>query len=243
MCLLSILCVDISVIFFGLTMMDVSQSTRNMACSVWVQLALNGVTGILAAIMTRTWAIFKVFVNPKMRAINISDNQKMARWVGILLPSVVLLIVWEVAYGSRSKPPTELEASYTCDTDGMILIILWCVYVAMIFGYLSYLCWRVRKSPAEFNEVFNLFLNFICILVAMILIIPVFLEAKAPSPKLLGQGVIAFWSCWCSLMFLFFPKVGAILFSKEERSNIKGSSAAAQNGRRVTKQRAGLTPF
>ncbi|ORZ33105.1 7 transmembrane sweet-taste receptor of 3 GCPR-domain-containing protein [Catenaria anguillulae PL171] len=153
-------------------------SSATCAARTWL-LAI-GLCTVLSSITLKTWRIFNVFGNRRMRVGNKLSTRRLMTMVGLLLAlDAILLAIW-TAISSPAEAVTEVSATtftYSCGVASSdaatVLSILVIIYHAVLLVASVFLSYKIRNVASEFNESKYIGLATYNMTLACIIVIPV----------------------------------------------------------------------
>ena len=207
-------------ICFGLQMLSVSMSygviqSDDPGCTGFVWLFLVGLLMIISPISAKTWAIYRVFSEAaKLRHFDWDSRRLFLVTVcPPLFACILYLSAWSVYDDGLSANRTSYHQQNDYVSSECALsesfVVPPALFLLLSLGYLSYLSFKARHVPSNWNESkylgFTLFTFLLIIVFYLVLTLsPHFSEE--PSSLWLLRSLCTFMLIQCVLFLLFYVK-------------------------------------
>lgn len=167
-----------------------------LTCTLTAWFVIIGVALIIGSLLAKTWRIFKIFSNIRVRTASIRDADLLKVVGAILSIFVALLIVATIANGTlhatiEYSDVDPLYSYYSCHSDNpnvdTALIIVTSILVGVFILILAGLTYFTRHVDSSYNESVYIAATIYCFTLLIILLIPIILT----NPDTEGYAVRA----------------------------------------------------
>ncbi|EDV25792.1 uncharacterized protein TRIADDRAFT_10902, partial [Trichoplax adhaerens] len=195
---------------------------NDVVCEVQFVIFATSITFCMAILLTKTNSVSKIFQvrlrsrTPFGKSKNRESYMQLLFIFGITSVSVIIVIVGSILDipRLRDKICKGKEAFSRCESDTHLGITFSAVYFCLLGTICSFLAWRTRNLPNNFNEAKYICFCSICMWMICILTIPGYYGTDGVLRAVFSSLGIACFAL-CVLVFLFLPKVYTILFKPE----------------------------
>lgn len=245
--LLSLMCLDIAGVLFG-----VEPSGTNNMCVTRVWLLSMSLCATFSLLFAKTWRLFKIFTNPKLKVVAMPNFVLIMRSVPVMLANIIILCVWSGTSApsydldfSKEMSTTYIEDIYvpvcTSNTLFMGLEYLYFAVILIIGTVMAYYC---RRLPERFNEAPYIFVCISFMLIFSIIMVPInYIIGNNPEALVVLRGLGIQVAVTIMACALFVPKFLNMDLSNgvstesgsTNRSNHSGVSTGSTGAVRLTR--------
>eukprot|EP00743_Colponemidia_sp_Colp-15_P002071 GILK01002247.1.p1 GENE.GILK01002247.1~~GILK01002247.1.p1 ORF type:complete len:687 (+),score=85.68 GILK01002247.1:66-2126(+) len=220
-------------------------SANNGLCDVRIWLTGTAVITVLGPLFAKTYRIAKLFHNPKLRAVRLTDKEMLMKAGALILIQMVIMVAWS-ASSERSvfiKVRNEGLSSQSyfevpsCTTSGLFLGIDF-VFLGALIAWGSWLVYRAKSAPSAFNESFHITVCLLFLMFYGIILIPLqFIISANPDAVAIIRAVGMLFGIWVVLGSLFVPKLLIIKHGQANNQAAGGKGNTTGSTHQVISQR------
>jgi hypothetical protein len=214
---------------------DGSHAGLDAACAVTPLIYSVGFAIMYSSLWLKTWRLERIFNNPKLKKVYITNQRMQAYSAGFLLVVILLNALWV------ANDPLRWERVATTVVDGKVLEsrgqctceepwkwaspLMAVVVLALLYGLR--LVFNSRSIPSEYGEGDYITMSLITSFEAIIVGVPLLLIDTNPSARLIILFAIISATAMATVGFIFIPKM--VWVGRNGWSSRDGSATASND--------------
>jgi ABC-type branched-subunit amino acid transport system substrate-binding protein len=215
---------------------------RTWICALRIWLPPMAFILIMAPLLAKTWRLHKIFTLANLKVVPIPLWRLVVMCIALALVQLVICIFW-IAMGTIqpkiTNDPNDRNVAYlTCGSNSANQVSAYVTYgylgLLMVVG--SYITFRVRNLPKDFNESRWIGLSiYNTLLFSIIILILGYALSKFPVTVLILICVCTFAISMGSIIFMMAPKLWTLLHHPEKRSSGSSGRISSKAGSAASK--------
>lgn len=236
----------IAILYFQLYIWIGPQTAGSCVSKIW--LPIFGFGMLMGPMLAKTFRIWKIFDNSKLRARRLLTGHLMGMSAAVISVNLILLIIWTAV--DPLKPISLENNYYFCGSYNNNFqtgfIIVFAVYNGLLLILGSFLSYKTRSVVSSFNESTYIAYTMYNFLLCMAVLLPIYYVVSASDNKefpragnnrshnlaFVIRSVAFLFANTACLIILFGPKVYHVIKKTEDRGDLPTSNGGDNSGKK-----------